>query len=366
MYDVRLAATSDSALTGGNFSFNLELDNDTANTSNVQVTAIGVSGGGAVVGALNQNVLGGDRGRYGAFTAGLVGAGPWTITATVQVTDNVTGQISTDTITWDIASAAAGLRNDRYLYTNAAFGGAAQIVLPTSNKRFATAKLVDAEGKDIVAGQPGFLKIYAEDSANGIGIDELNSQELGIVGQESTTQTKRGFSHFFELNNFFVRNATLKNSAINFKVRQDIKDNPSKIAAGELALSKQPTIPNAKPLYTYDVGAGSQQAAKRLGELQAKRIAFSATTAIPAIGVSFSGYIAEIIGQSSSKANLASSNAEREKLLSDGLEKRSKSLSGVNIDEEIANTVLYQNAYKANAEVINVVKDLFESLLQAV
>ena len=39
------------------------------------------------------------------------------------------------------------------------------------------------------------------------------------------------------------------------------------------------------------------------------------------------------------------------------------SLSGVNLDEELANTVLYQNAYSASARIITVVSTLFDVLL---
>ncbi len=43
---------------------------------------------------------------------------------------------------------------------------------------------------------------------------------------------------------------------------------------------------------------------------------------------------------------------------------RSDSISGVNIDEELRNMVLYENAYAATARVIQTVDDLFEILLR--
>ena len=43
-----------------------------------------------------------------------------------------------------------------------------------------------------------------------------------------------------------------------------------------------------------------------------------------------------------------------------------QSVSGVNLDEEAANLVQYQQAYQAAAQVINVSSTLFKSLLNAV
>jgi flagellar hook-associated protein 1 FlgK len=42
---------------------------------------------------------------------------------------------------------------------------------------------------------------------------------------------------------------------------------------------------------------------------------------------------------------------------------RSDSVSGVNIDEELRNLVIYENAYAATARIIQVADDLFEKLL---
>ncbi|HET8706881.1 MAG TPA: flagellar basal body rod C-terminal domain-containing protein, partial [Pseudomonadales bacterium] len=41
-------------------------------------------------------------------------------------------------------------------------------------------------------------------------------------------------------------------------------------------------------------------------------------------------------------------------------------VSGVNLDEEAAKLIQYQNAYQASAQLVNVARKLFDSLLQAV
>ncbi|MCU0481918.1 MAG: hypothetical protein MUE54_12025, partial [Anaerolineae bacterium] len=46
--------------------------------------------------------------------------------------------------------------------------------------------------------------------------------------------------------------------------------------------------------------------------------------------------------------------------LRDAYQQRIDATSGVNIDEELANTVLFQNNYQASARMITVVNELME------
>jgi flagellar hook-associated protein 1 FlgK len=53
--------------------------------------------------------------------------------------------------------------------------------------------------------------------------------------------------------------------------------------------------------------------------------------------------------------------AERE-----SAERAVSDLSGVNLDEEAANLMQHQQAYQANAQVMSVARELFDTLLQAI
>ena len=46
------------------------------------------------------------------------------------------------------------------------------------------------------------------------------------------------------------------------------------------------------------------------------------------------------------------------------LQKKMDSVSGVDIDEEMANLLALQNAYSANARVMSTVNSMFQSLMQ--
>jgi flagellar hook-associated protein 1 FlgK len=49
-----------------------------------------------------------------------------------------------------------------------------------------------------------------------------------------------------------------------------------------------------------------------------------------------------------------------------GAEERMSAVSGVNLDEEAANLIRYQQAYSASARIISVANEIFDTLIQAV
>ena len=80
---------------------------------------------------------------------------------------------------------------------------------------------------------------------------------------------------------------------------------------------------------------------------------------------SISGYAGEILGFVSSDANSLESNFLNSQIILTGFVERSAATTGVNVDEELANTVLFQNAFSASARVITVANELFETLLNS-
>ena len=82
--------------------------------------------------------------------------------------------------------------------------------------------------------------------------------------------------------------------------------------------------------------------------------------------VSYKGLMSGIVGISSANAKVVSDNA---KLNADSLqmtEQRYQQDTGVNLDEELANLQVLQNAYAASARLITVIQTLFDTLQAAV
>jgi len=71
------------------------------------------------------------------------------------------------------------------------------------------------------------------------------------------------------------------------------------------------------------------------------------------------------LGFTASATANAKDTLSQQQLIQQGFTDKDKAVRGVNIDEEMANTILFQNTYSANARVISVTKELFKTLLDA-
>lgn len=76
-----------------------------------------------------------------------------------------------------------------------------------------------------------------------------------------------------------------------------------------------------------------------------------------------SNYGAQIIGQAATAAAAASQNNDYESQLQTQMQKRLQSETGVNLDEELGNLTVYQNAYAASARVITTLQTMYDALM---
>jgi len=290
--------------------------------------------------------------------------GTHTVQVDVQVTDK-NGVVTTDTIDFviTIPDPSDNIKNNRFAATAVSGGGDAVITAQTTNLAFARASIVDDRGRPVATGQPGYLKLETLRGDFGIVIDELDSSEGGSTIDSTSGATNRGFSHFFGLNDFFNSSDVKANSAINFSIRDRLLNDPTQISMGKLSLSTQPSNPSAFPIYTYEVGIGSNQIANEMANLRLQKINFSSAGTIPALTASITEYSSEIISFAAFGATGAAAEVERESLLFDAFKNKIDSISGVNVDEELANTVSFQNNYIASTRLINLITELFDNLL---
>jgi flagellar hook-associated protein 1 FlgK len=94
---------------------------------------------------------------------------------------------------------------------------------------------------------------------------------------------------------------------------------------------------------------------------------YSSTTGIGSAATPFTGSIdsfaRRIVSLQSSQAASAATDATAQQVVSDTLQDKYNSETGVNIDDEMSNLIVLQNAYSANARVISTIKELFDVLL---
>jgi flagellar hook-associated protein 1 len=80
---------------------------------------------------------------------------------------------------------------------------------------------------------------------------------------------------------------------------------------------------------------------------------------------SLSQGIGEFVGDIGVKTNQAQVTAAAQKVVSEEAQDAMQSVSGVNLDEEAANLLRYQQAYMAISQMIRVADSCFQSVLEA-
>lgn len=292
--------------------------------------------------------------------------------------DTASGNISTTTVTYRVEAPGINTRNDRVSARAVSPQQDGVLHIPTTTQGYLRASLVDENGVELpltnrsYGDQSGFLKIQSLNPNYTFAIDELDSSQRGQINNVPPVPgTDRGFSYFFELNNFFVSNDptptgdTLKNSALNMEVENRLVRTPSLMSSGNLERSNQPADPDEDPLYTFERYSGDQSVAQRLAELGITPTLFAAAGGLPQTNLSFGDFAGEMLGFMSARAISADVKLQNDEILLEGYMERSDAISGVNLDEELANTIIYQNAYTASARVITVTDELFDALLNA-
>lgn len=306
--------------------------------------------------------------------SGNLASAYYTVRATVMVEDDE-GNLVATTVDYRVANNASDTINDRYAPRAVGAGGTLEV--PNSHRPLVKAQLVDVDGNIASSDELGYLQLVAQgvpgepDQVYTIAIDDLSSSQIGKPNESPVVRgTNWGFSHYFGLNNFFVSNDptitgdTVAGSALGLQVREDIVDNPNLISMG--TLTRSPT--NATDIstdYSYERTSGDNSVAQLMAKLGLEQVGFSASGGLPSTSKTFNGYASEVLGYNASIAATATARLSDETTLMEGFQNQVSAVSGVNIDEEMANTIIFQNAYSASAQVIRTVKELFDTLMAA-
>lgn len=207
------------------------------------------------------------------------------------------------------------------------------------------------------ASQP--LGIAATNPNHGIAIVDLGEQTVTHSDQESTFS---GFSNYFGLNDFFVTPGRVAGGptegiASLIKVRADIVKDPALLSRGALSAAAAPVA--GEP----GIALGDASVVQALADRFIEQSTFAAAGDIPLSATTFAGYAGEILSVTAVAAHVMRNEMTFRDTLAQELTFRTQEVSGVNIDEELRNLVLYENAYAANARLVQVADELMEILV---
>jgi flagellar hook-associated protein 1 FlgK len=183
---------------------------------------------------------------------------------------------------------------------------------------------------------------------------------------DTVTEDYLGFSNFFGLNDLFetpsltggvmaVENQGSQTGiSSTVQVRQSIVDDPSYLSRGML----RGTAPN------LTLGVGDNEIAQQLADAFGENFDYASVANGPSsVSTTFSGYAGVILSFNASQAAAAESTLEYQTFFFENLQAQYQSEAGVNLDEELANMTIFQNAYNASARLVQAVDEMFDTLL---
>ncbi|MEC8467157.1 MAG: flagellar basal body rod C-terminal domain-containing protein, partial [Pseudomonadota bacterium] len=227
--------------------------------------------------------------------------------------------------------------------TLAAGGGAAPIAItaaPTSLTDIANAINANADiGADITAAviidADGFeqLQVTANNASYGVVMRNNVGNVTGELG----------------INNFFTGN-----DATDMAVRADISADPARIASARMRET--------------DGGVSFQDNRNMiaLAQLSESPVSFAAAGGLAAQNKSMSEYFINISSNLAIRLDDSTSELEFQDVILSDMESRFLNTSGVNLDEELSNLLVYQRSYQASARIVSVVDELLQTLVNIV
>ena len=209
---------------------------------------------------------------------------------------------------------------------------------------------------DLVGALNGVPGLSASISASGNLVVSATAAGTGVALADVGAQVSpsgQGVSAYFGFNDLFS-GTDATNVAVNSRLQADASGLPTSalpttgtLTAGAVALA-----------------SGDSAVADRLSTAFSTPTAFAAAGNFGAQSVSLDTYASTYVAGASTLVSNASDTADASKATYTAATTRLQNLTSVNTDEELASLTTYQQQYQANAQMISVVRNLFDALIQ--
>ena len=140
-------------------------------------------------------------------------------------------------------------------------------------------------------------------------------------------------------------------------VRSDISTTPSKISTAAVQWDS-----NRGASGEYLLSVGDDTTITEIVSLFKTNNQFNTSGGLGSLNTSFESYASAIVATNSSLADNNKLDASFQETLRDSLQLKSDSVRGVNLDEEMSNLILFEQAYSAAARLISVIQNMFDAL----
>lgn len=171
-------------------------------------------------------------------------------------------------------------------------------------------------------------------------------------------------------------NTVLGSTGVSFTDAFGIGDSAQAVAARDIGIVDRIfEAPDLLSLSQFDAAAtigqvpitnGDQRGALALQGLETTLVGFATAGELQQGSLTLSQYTANWLGNAGLQARRATNLEEDNIALQNEIDLRRTDVSGVNMDEELSNLIIYQNAYNAAARVLSSVQELYDELLNIV
>ena len=296
---------------------------------------------------------------------------PITITMNVNVSDT-TGS-HTSTLSYVIGNklpdSINGHLNQRYAiaYKSNPLDEAI-IKNPVLTSPVMSAQLVNQDNGLITIEETlGVLQLTTTNESYRIAIDNLSSIQQGDINN-NIIGSGYNFSYYTGLNDLLVRGDNpvnwnnVKNTSLFLKVRDDISTNAGYFAQGILQETVDYSQPNNKT-YKFNTSQSNIDNLQRMQLVADQNIYYASVGGLPASQTTFSKYSASIIGLFSSLYSRAELSYEESSLIKSALGDKLQNIRGVDVNQEMANMIIFQQSFAASAKIVQAIREMNETLL---
>jgi flagellar hook-associated protein 1 FlgK len=143
--------------------------------------------------------------------------------------------------------------------------------------------------------------------------------------------------------------------ASNIKVKENITENGNLIACGS------PDFDVTKGAYT--INAATNNIANKLAEVFTSTQTFKQSGDMAKTDTTIANYTSTFVGNVASLTNTAQSSYEYQSALTEAISYKEAQVSGIDIDEELSQMLIYQQSYAACAQVFTASREILDILL---
>lgn len=149
--------------------------------------------------------------------------------------------------------------------------------------------------------------------------------------------------------------------ASSLAVRSDIVDSPTLISRGLPQWNA-----NLGAAGQYFMSVGDDTVVKALATTLTTNVSFKQAGGLGAISTTLTEYATNILARNANLADSQKTDTGFARALAESLQQKSDDVRGVNLDEEMATLIQFQQAYSAAARVITTIQKMFDALDRAV